>query len=178
MLLEEADDRPQQRTTNIHHVVATVVHANMSRPPYYLACTFEIIDGLNRTCNKKVENGYCKVGYQCKERVARYVLPLHLADAYGSMECRAFNDEAFEVVGLPAKAMTNLDVRRAKGDAETEKLHEKCLNRIHGRWLLTLRCRTEEYEEQPRVQYTVDKAAAVDLQAEAKVMLSEIFAVL
>ena len=148
-------------------------------PNYYLACTFEIFDGgLNRTCNKKVENGYCKAGHQCNEPVARYVLPLHLADAHGSMECRAFNDEASEITGLPAKVMANLDVRRAKGDAEAEKLHRKCLNRIHGRWLLTLRCRTEEYEGQPRVQYTVDKAAAVDLQAEAKVMLSEILAVL
>ena len=34
VLLEGAEDRPpQQRATNIHHVVATVVHANMSRPP-------------------------------------------------------------------------------------------------------------------------------------------------
>ena len=101
-----------------------------------------------------------------------------VADAYGSIECRAFNEEACEIVGLPAGGMATLDVRRAKGSADAEKLYRKCLDRIHRRWCLTLRCRTEEYEGQPRVQYTVDKVAPVDLQTEAKVMLSEIYTVL
>ena len=145
LLLEEADDRPlQQRPTNIHHVVASVVHVNMARPPYYLACTFDIFDGgQNRTCNKTVENGSCKAGHVCNEPAARYVLPLHLADAYGSMQRRAFNDEACEIAGLPARMMAELDERRAKGDPEAEKLYRKCLDRIHRRWLLTLRCRKE-----------------------------------
>ena len=180
MLLEGAEGGAlQQRRTNVHHLVATVVHANMARVPYYHACTFEIFDGgQSRTCNKKVENGSCKAGHECGEPVARYVLPLHLADAYGSIECRAFNEEACEIVGLPAAGMASLDVSRAKGSADAEKAYRKCLDRIHRRWYLTLRCRTEEYEGQSRVQYTVDKVAPVDLQMEAKAMLSEIYAVL
>ena len=169
----------QQRRTNVHHLVATVVHANMARVPYYDACTFEILDGGSvRTCNKKVENGACKAGHECQEPEARYVLPLHLADAYGSIECRAFNAEACELVGLPAAGMASLDVSRAEGSADAEKTYRKCLDRIHRRWQLTLRCRTEEYEGQSRVQYTVDKVAPVDLEIEAKAMLAEILAVL
>ena len=180
MLLEGAEGGAlQQHRTNVHHLVATVVHANMARVPYYHACTFEIFDGgQSRTCNKKVENGACKAGHECEEPVARYVLPLHLADAYGSIECRAFNEEACEIVGLPAAGMASLDGSRAKGSADAEKAYRKCLDRIHRRWHLTLRCRTEEYEGQSRVQYTVDKVAPVDLQMEAKAMLSEIYAVL
>ena len=146
--------------------------------PFYHACTFEIFDGgQSRTCNKKVENGACKAGHECED-LARYVLPLHLADAYGSIECRAFNEEACEIVGLPAAEMASLDVSRAKGSVDAEKAYRKCLDRIHRRWHLTLRCRTEECEGQSRVQYTVDKVAPVDLQVEAKAMLSEISAVL
>ena len=180
MLLQGAQSGGlQQRRTNVHQLVATVVHANMARVPYYHACTFEILDGGSaRTCNKKVENGACKAGHECQEPEARYVLPLHLADAYGSIECRAFNEEACELVGLPAAGMASLDVSRAEGSADAEKAYRKCLDRIHRRWQLTLRCRTEEYEGQSRVQYTVDKVAPVDLEIEAKAMLSEIRAVL
>ena len=70
-----------------------------------------------------MEKGSCKAGHECAEPLARYVLPLHIADACGSIECRAFNEEACEIVGLSAGGMATLDVRRAKGSADAETLY-------------------------------------------------------
>ena len=135
MLLQGAQSGGlQQRRTNVHQLVATVVHANMARVPYYHACTFEILDGGSaRTCTVTKRWRMAPVRRVMNARNPRrgtFVLPLHLADAYGSIECRAFNEEACELVGLPAAGMASLDVSRAEGSADAEKAYRKCLDRI------------------------------------------------
>ena len=82
----EVNEKSFVEVVNVHKVLATVVRVTTDQPLYYLACTLEVMDGdKRRLCNKEVEKGICKYGHTCNEPAARYILPLQLADAFGSI---------------------------------------------------------------------------------------------
>ena len=99
-------DSKRPQPAHIHNVVATVVGVETGQPLYYLACTFEVMDGERfRICSKKVENGHCRAGHPCNEPEARYILAMRLADCFRCIDCRAFHEEATTMIGIEAEQL-------------------------------------------------------------------------
>jgi replication factor A1 len=87
----------------------TFIKADMTKPPYYLACP-------SGDCKKKVtgENG----AYECEkcnktysDALPRYILSFKMCDSSGSRWCTAFDEIATQLLGVTAP-----DVARLKED--------------------------------------------------------------
>eukprot|EP00930_Biecheleria_cincta_P064808 TRINITY_DN5047_c0_g1_i1.p1 TRINITY_DN5047_c0_g1~~TRINITY_DN5047_c0_g1_i1.p1 ORF type:complete len:297 (-),score=56.80 TRINITY_DN5047_c0_g1_i1:23-913(-) len=159
---------------NRHQVSAYVVAVPHERPPFYEACTMEVPgfnEGQTRCCNKKVVDGRCSGGHSCPQPAVRYNLFLKVADAFSSVCCGAFGDQAEQLAGIPAARLAQLYGNMQCGDIEAGRAYEAAFRKmISGPWSLSLKCRKEAWEGRERTKISVESCSSVDLVKDAYAM--------
>lgn len=100
---------------------ATVVRLGYDRPPWYMSCGYQV-PGEDRVCAKKAtaisglwscEHGHTTAAPRCK-----YILPLVVSDATGTLEVKAFDDVAELLLGRSADDLA-LSPRRRRRPSPT-----------------------------------------------------------
>ncbi|CAD7702509.1 unnamed protein product [Ostreobium quekettii] len=158
--LPSPDAKPEYCTTS-----ATVVHINPDQNLYYLA---------NPENNRKVvEQGgryYCEFDQKyCDRAVQRYVMLMKVSDQSGECFLNAFNDQAEQIIGVPAEEMAKL---RTSEPSRFNAL----LKRAQWQELVVRVCsRARELPQgDVRMRHTVQNLVPLDFAAECRLMLQGI----
>lgn len=138
---------------------------------YYPACP-------SQNCNKKVTQEdndswrceKCDTTYPAPEY--RYILAANVADHTDSMWISGFNDIGELLIGKTAGELEALK-------QESETLFTSALHRATNKsYHFNLRCKTDSFNDQTRVRYTVTKATPMDWSSAANELADEIKALL
>ena len=127
-------------------------------------------------CNKKVlgdeaSSFSCEnCGWSGGECAYRYILPLVVVDADGSIISTAFNEQAAGLLGKKADELKRLkDASPAQYDAVVGAIMWKPL-------LFRMRAKTETYQNVERMKAAILSAAPIDYAHEGKLLLKDIAA--
>ncbi|CAN0442236.1 unnamed protein product, partial [Ectocarpus sp. 12 AP-2014] len=131
------------------------------RLPWYTACPKE-------GCNKKVTETM-EGAWQCEkcnqthpECQRRYMLNMQISDKTGKAWVTAFNDQAVEL--LDNRTADELFQMKEEGnDAELEEVFSEACFKTY---MLTLRVKTDMYNDETRSRKTLQRMAPVDVKAE------------
>jgi replication factor A1 len=135
------------------------------KPAWYSACP---------KCNKKVvgdeTSGHtCEsCGWSGAECSYRYIVPLVLLDAEGSIVATAFNDQGTQLLGKKADELKRLkDENRPAYDAVVQRATWRPM-------LYRLRAKMETYNDQSRFKGAIMSATPINFATEGKLLLADI----
>ena len=143
---------------------------NMVRPDqnlFYNACT---------KCNRKVIDSsgsfYCEGCSQTYETCSkRYILSATAMDSTGEAWVSAFTEQAEQILGLGADAMSEL---KENNDVEFKRVLREAMWKPY---VVRLQAKVTEYQNKKRQRINIASLHAVDYAAENKLLLEQIVTV-
>jgi len=160
-----------------HRVLATITSIPHDKAPFYLACTAEVTgaNGQPRSCNRRVQQGFCSANHECPQPLPRYVLRVQIADATGYSYASVFGEDGTPIMGMQAPDLYRLWERMNEGDTEAGHAYEQAFVEACNRpWDMMLSSRKEEWEGKQRVKMCLNQSAPINYASEGRAMLSEI----
>jgi|TARA_B110000208_G_C11515764_1_gene338709 replication factor A1 len=98
-------------------------------------------------------------------------MSVQVADAWGTQWITLFNEQGTELMGKSAGEL--FDLKHMTGEAAWEAAF-KAAN--FQEFIMTLRCKVETYNEEPRLKVSVQRMAPVDYVAESRELINAIAA--
>ena len=175
---------PWPDSVTYHTVLpATITRVPHERPPFYLACPFEVPDertgpGKTRTCNKKTERTgdefMCSAGHCCQHPVPRFLAQFTLSDHTSTLECSAFDEVGKQILGCDAATVAELWERKGKDPVAQAQLEQLFSTATCTRWRVRLRSKKETWQDAETVRIQAVDCKALDVVSVYKQKLAEV----
>nr|QDO16308.1 replication protein A 70 kDa DNA-binding subunit [Lingulodinium polyedra] len=177
--LAEGPAGPAGRALTVSPATVTRLPGVEGRPPFYMACDAEVpaAEGRPRPCKRKATasgRGWCcPAGHQCATASPRYSFQVKLADPTAELWAGLFDEEARELLGVPAAELSALWESQEAGDLQAgARLQALLRAAAYRRVSVRLRSRRDVWEGRERVRVTAAACSRVDLVSEAFEMLA------
>eukprot|EP00746_Dinoflagellata_sp_MGD_P124179 gnl/MRDRNA2_/MRDRNA2_58766_c0_seq1.p1 gnl/MRDRNA2_/MRDRNA2_58766_c0~~gnl/MRDRNA2_/MRDRNA2_58766_c0_seq1.p1 ORF type:complete len:580 (+),score=121.03 gnl/MRDRNA2_/MRDRNA2_58766_c0_seq1:88-1827(+) len=175
------EDQNSMPDPNLKYIIHILAH---DRPPYYLACPFEIAaseEGKQpRCCNKKVEqvNGQymCAAGHSCQEPIARWMFSPTFGDETGSMIMRVFDEAGQSLMGCQANAIARIWEQKDTNADAADQIDNIFRAAQWKRWRLRVKSKREMWNDEDRINMQVMEATPIQISKEGMSMLENVFA--
>ena len=165
-LITDLKDRQLSSGPHYANLRVAIAKLNLTRndaPIWYPSCpkcTRKVIEGAENHCENCGWNGS-----SCDYR---YVLPMIVEDASGSSWVSAFNDQATQILGMPASELKALKDQRSQ-------MYEQILaNAERKNYVMRGRAKLDSWQGQDRIKVQARSLQPINFVTEIKLLVSDI----